>query len=153
MLIDIDPVLNPELLSVLQSMGHGDRLVLCDANFPAHSNNPLVIRLDGIDIPRAAKAILSVFPLDSFIVSQGGSSALRMEVDDKPEELTETHNEFIEAVKKVSGENWKVGSISRQDFYKEAKKAYCIVTTTDARPFGCFILTKGVILPDGKVWT
>ena len=104
-------------------------------------------------IKEAASAILSVFPLDSFIVSQGGSPALRMEVDDKPEELTETHNEFIEAVKKVSGENWKVGSISRQDFYKEAKKAYCIVTTTDARPFGCFILTKGVILPDGKVWT
>jgi L-fucose mutarotase len=93
------------------------------------------------------------FPLDSFVVSQGGSPALRMEVDDKPEELTETHKEFIEVVKKVSGENWNVGSISRQDFYKEAKKAYCIVTTTDARPFGCFILTKGVILPDGKVWS
>ena len=37
--------------------------------------------------------------------------------------------------------------------YEEAKKAYCIVTTTDARPFGCFIITKGVILPDGKVWS
>ena len=44
-------------------------------------------------------------------------------------------------------------SISRQNFYSEAKNAYCIVTTTDARPFGCFILTKGVILPDGKVWS
>ena len=41
----------------------------------------------------------------------------------------------------------------RQNFYEEAKKAYCIVTTTDARPFGCFIVTKGVILPDGKVWS
>ena len=75
-----------------------------------------------------------------------------MQVDDKPEELTETHKEFIEVVKKVSGEIWNVGSISRQEFYNEAKKAYCIVTTTDARPFGCFILTKGVILPDGNVW-
>ena len=63
-----------------------------------------------------------------------------------------THKDFIEAVKNISGENWKVGSISRQNFYQEAKKAYCIVTTTDARPFGCFILTKGVILPDGSVW-
>ena len=90
---------------------------------------------------------------DSFINSKGGSPALRMEVDDKPEELTETHKEFINIVKKVSGENWNVGSISRQEFYEEAKKAYCIVTTTDARPFGCFILTKGVILPDGNVWT
>ena len=153
MLTNINPILSPELLFHLRSMGHGEKLILADANFPANTSNDKVIRLDGVGIKEAASAILSVFPLDSFIVSQGGSSALRMEVDDKPEELTETHNEFIEAVKKVSGENWKVGSISRQDFYKEAKKAYCIVTTTDARPFGCFILTKGVILPDGKVWT
>ena len=153
MLINIDPVLSPELLFHLRSMGHGEKLILADANFPANTSNDQVIRLYGVDIKDAASAILSVFPLDSFIVSQGGSPALRMEVDDKPDELTETHKEFIEAVKKVSGENWKVGSISRQDFYKEAKKAYCIVTTTDARPFGCFILTKGVILPDGKVWS
>jgi len=152
MLININPILSPELLFHLRSMGHGEKIILADANFPANTSNDRVIRLDGVGIKEAASAILSVLPLDSFIVSQGGSPALRMEVDDKPEELTETHNEFIEAVKKVSGENWKVGSISRQDFYKEAKKAYCIVTTTDARPFGCFILTKGVILPDGKVW-
>ena len=153
MLININPILSPELLFHLRSMGHGEKIILADANFPANTSNDKVIRLDGVGIKEAASAILSVFPLDSFIVSQGGSPALRMEVDDKPEELTEMHNEFIEAVKKVSGENWKVGSISRQDFYKEAKKAYCIVTTTDARPFGCFILTKGVILPDGKVWS
>ena len=153
MLININPFLSPELLFHLRSMGHGEKLILADANFPANTSNDQVIRLDGVDIKDATSAILSVFPLDSFIVSQGGSPALRMEVDDKPDELTETHKEFIEAVKKVSGENWKVGSISRQDFYKEAKKAYCIVTTTDARPFGCFILTKGVILPDGKVWS
>ena len=155
MLININPILNPELLYQLRAMGHGDKLVLTDANFPAysHSINNKVIRLDGVNIYEAAKAILSVFPLDSFINSKGGSPALRMEVDDKPEELTETHKEFIEVVKKISGENWNVGSISRQEFYQEAKKAYCIVTTTDARPFGCFILTKGVILPDGNVWT
>ena len=153
MLIKIDPVLSPDLLFHLRSMGHGEKLILADANFPSYTTNDKVIRLDGVSIKEASSAILSVFPLDSFVVSQGGSPALRMEVDDKPDELTETHKEFIEVVKKVSGENWNVGSISRQDFYKEAKKAYCIVTTTDARPFGCFILTKGVILPNGKVWS
>ena len=153
MLININPILSPELLFHLRSMGHGEKLILADANFPANTSNNKVIRLDGVGIKEASSAILSVFPLDSFVVSLGGSPALRMEVDDKPDELTETHKEFIEVVKKVSGENWNVGSISRQDFYKEAKKAYCIVTTTDARPFGCFILTKGVILPDGKVWS
>ena len=152
MLIKIDPILSPELLFTLRTMGHGDKLVLADANFPANSMNKNVIRLDGVNIKDAAKAILSVFPLDSFIVSQGGTAANRMEVDDNPNELTETHKEFIKAVKDISGESWKVGSIERQSFYTEAKKSYAIVTTTDARPFGCFILTKGVIKPDGSVW-
>ncbi len=100
MLININPVLSPELLFHLRSMGHGEKLILADANFPANTSNDQVIRLDGVDIKDAASAILSVFPLDSFIVSQGGSPALRMEVDDKPDELTESHKEFIEAVKK-----------------------------------------------------
>lgn len=152
MLIKIDPILSPELLFTLRTMGHGDKLVLADANFPANSMNKNVIRLDGVNIKDAAKAILSVFPLDSFIVSQGGTAANRMEVDDNPNELTETHKEFIKVVKDVSGESWKVGSIERQSFYAESKKSYAIVTTTDARPFGCFILTKGVIKPDGSVW-
>ena len=86
------------------------------------------------------------------IVSQGGTAANRMEVDDKPNELTDTHKEFIKAIKDVSGDSWEVGSIERQSFYEEAKKSYAIVTTTDARPFGCFIITKGVIKPDGSVW-
>ncbi|WP_415290987.1 RbsD/FucU family protein [Candidatus Pelagibacter sp. Uisw_136] len=152
MLIKIDPTLSPELLFTLRTMGHGDKLVLADANFPANSMNKNVIRLDGVNIKDAAKAILSVFPLDGFIVSQGGTAANRMEVDDNPNELTETHKEFIKVVKEISGPNWSVGSIERQDFYKEAKTAYTIVTTTDARPFGCFVMTKGVIKPDGNVW-
>ena len=152
MLIKIDPILSPELLFTLRTMGHGDKLVLADANFPANSLSKNVIRLDGVNIDNAARAILSVFPLDSFIVSQGGTAAYRMEVDDKPNELTDTHKEFVKVVKEVSGNNWEVGSIERQSFYEEAKKSYAIVTTTDARPFGCFIITKGVIKPDGSVW-
>ena len=152
MLIKIDPILSPELLFTLRTMGHGDKLVLADANFPANSMNKNIIRLDGVNIDDATRAILSVFPLDSFVVSQGGTAANRMEVDHKPDELTNTHKEFIKAVKDVSGNNWEVGSIERQSFYEEAKKSYAIVTTTDARPFGCFIITKGVIKPDGSVW-
>ena len=93
MLININPILNPELLYHLRAMGHGDKLVLTDANFPAysHSLNNKVIRLDGVNIYEAAKAILSVFPLDSFIAS----AAERMQVDNKPEELTECHKDFI----------------------------------------------------------
>ena len=148
MLINIDPVLSPELLSVLQSMGHGDKLVLCDANFPAHSHNSLVIRLDGVDIKRAAKAILSVFPLDSFV----SEPVKRMEIDNEPDKINEVHQDLINVVKEVSGSNWKVGSIERQKFYEETRNAYAVVSTSESRPFGCFIFTKGVIQPDGSVW-
>jgi L-fucose mutarotase len=152
MLININPILSPELLFILRSMGHGDKLILADANFPADTMNKRVIRLDGVNIPDAAKAILSVFPLDSFLVSQGQAAASRMEVDEKPQELLDSHKEFINVVKEVSGPNWKVGSIERQSFYEVAKKSYAIVTTTDARPFSCFVMTKGVIKSDGSVW-
>ena len=62
MLINIDPILSPELLHALQSMGHGDKLVLADANFPSASLAKKLIRLDGVNIPAAAKAIFSVLP-------------------------------------------------------------------------------------------
>ena len=148
MLINIDPLLSPDLLSILQSMGHGDKLVLSDANFPAHSNNSKVVRLDGIDIPRAAKAILSVFPLDSFIPAP----VQRMEIDGQPDEINEVHQDLINVVKEISGSSWNISSIERQKFYEETRKAYAVVSTSETRPFGCFIFTKGVIKPDGSVW-
>ena len=148
MLINIDPILSPELLSTLHSMEHGDTLVLADANFPASSLGKKLIRLDGVDIPSATKAILSVFPLDSFIEYP----AVRMEIDNNPSEINEIQKDFINILKSTSGEKWKVGSIERFKFYEKSKNAFAIVSTTDARAFGCFILTKGVIKPDGTVW-
>ena len=148
MLINVDPLLSPEILSILRSMGHGDRFILSDANFPSYSHNSTLIRMDGLNIPQAAKAILSVFPLDSFITEP----VLRMEIDGKPDEINEVHQDLINTVKDVSGNNWKVGSIERQKFYVEAKKAFAVITTSDTRPYGCFIFTKGVLKPDGSVW-
>ena len=148
MLINIDPILNPELLFHLRAMGHGDSLVLADANFPSYSINSNVIRLDGVNIGRAAKAILSVFPLDSFVEFP----VAKMEIDKRPEEENEVQKEFSDVLKNSSEHTWNMGSICRQDFYREAEKAYCVVATTDTRPYGCFILTKGVLDSTGKVY-
>ena len=148
MLINIDPILSPELLHALRSMGHGDKLVLADANFPSASLAKKLIRLDGVNIPNAAKAILSVLPLDSFV----DYPVERMEIDDNPDEINAVHQDLIDALKISAGDKWKVGSIERFKFYEKAKQAYMIVSTTDARAFGCFIITKGVIKPDGSVW-
>ncbi len=148
MLINIDPILSPELLHALRSMGHGDKLVLADANFPSASLAKKLIRLDGVNIPNAAKAILSVLPLDSFV----DYPVERMEIDDNPDEINDVHQDLIDVLKNSAGDKWKVGSIERFKFYEKAKQAYMIVSTTDARAFGCFIITKGVIKPDGSVW-
>ena len=148
MLINIDPILSPELLHALRSMGHGDKLVLADANFPSASLAKKLIRLDGANIPNAAKAILSVLPLDSFV----DYPVERMEIDGNPDEINDVHQDLIDVLKNRAGDKWKVGSIERFKFYEEAKQAYMIVSTTDARAFGCFIITKGVIKPDGSVW-
>ena len=148
MLINIDPILSPELLHALRSMGHGDKLVLADANFPSASLAKKLIRLDGVNIPNAAKAILSVLPLDSFV----DYPVERMEIDNNPDEINDVHQDLIDVLKISAGDKWRVGSIERFKFYEKAKQAYMIVSTTDARAFGCFIITKGVIKPDGSVW-
>ena len=148
MLINIDPILSPELLHALRSMGHGDKLVLADANFPSAALAKKLIRLDGANIPNAAKAILSVLPLDSFV----DYPVERMEIDGNPDEINDVHQDLIDVLKNSAGDKWKVGSIERFKFYEEAKQAYMIISTTDARAFGCFIITKGVIKPDGSVW-
>ena len=148
MLININPILSPELLHALRSMGHGDKLVLADANFPSAALAKKLIRLDGANIPNAAKAILSVLPLDSFV----DYPVERMEIDGNPDEINDVHQDLIDVLKNSEGDKWKVGSIERFKFYEEAKQAYMIVSTTDARAFGCFIITKGVIKPDGSVW-
>ena len=148
MLININPLISPEILSLIRSMGHGDKFVLSDANFPSYSHANKLYRMDGLNIPQAAEALLSHFPLDSFIPHP----VERMEIDGKPEEINEVHNELINTVKKVSGENWVVGSVERQKFYIEAKKAMAVITTSDTRPYGCFMFTKGVLKPDGSVW-
>ena len=148
MLINVNPLLSPDILATLRSMGHGDRFVLSDANFPSYSSTENLLRMDGLNIPQAAEAILSVFPLDSFIPT----SVQRMEVDGKPDEINEVHQDLINTVHKVSGPNWKIGSIERQQFYAEAKEAFAVITTSDSRPYGCFMFTKGVLKPDGTVW-
>ena len=76
----IPPILTPDLLHVLRSMGHGDKFVLSDANFPSYSQGNKLYRMDGLNVPQAAEALLSHFRLDSFV----SHPVQRMEIDGKP---------------------------------------------------------------------
>lgn len=148
MLKNIDPLLHADLLHILRSMGHGDELVLVDANFPAASVARRLVRLDGADLSQAGRAILSVFPLDSFVEH----SVLRMEVVDKPDEIPEVQQEILQLADASAGRSVPAGGIERHAFYARAKSAYAVVATGERRPYGCFIFIKGVIKPDGSVW-
>lgn len=141
MLKGIDPLLSGDLLRILDDMGHGDRLLLVDRNYPAASSGKPVVRLGEVTILRAAAAILSVLPLDSFI----DHPLERMEVDEDPVRTTSTQDELLARACAAEGRSLAYGVVPRLDFYARAKEAYAVVHTLDSVPYGCFILHKGVI--------
>jgi L-fucose mutarotase len=149
MLKSIDPILNADVLYALRAMGHGDDLVICDTNFPADSVARQTVlrrllRIDCVAAGRAARAILSVMPLDAFVEKP----ALRMEIVGKPDEVPPVQAEVQAEVDAAEGRSWPMGSIERFAFYDLAKKAYCVIQTGERRFYGCFVFKKGVIPPD-----
>ena len=141
MLKGIDPLLSGELLRILDDMGHGDQLMLVDRNYPAVSSGRPVVRLGEASILRAATAILSVLPLDSFIEHP----IERREVEDDPVRTTATQDELLALASSVEGRALEYGVVPRLEFYQRAQGVYAIVHTLDTVPYGCFILHKGVV--------
>jgi L-fucose mutarotase len=153
MLKHLDPLLNPDVLHALASMGHGDDLIICDSNFPADSvaretAYGVLLRIDA-DAPTAVRALLSVFPLDSFVPS--GEAAARMEVMGKPEEVLQVAKEVQVEVDRAEGKSWPLGSIERFAFYEQAKRSYCVIQTRERRFYGCFKFKMGVVPPEAKL--
>ncbi|MGX9428884.1 MULTISPECIES: RbsD/FucU family protein [Bradyrhizobium] len=149
MLKSIDPLLNADVLYALRSMGHGDDLVLCDTNFPADSVARQTVlgrllRIDNVTTGRAARAILSVLPLDSFV----DKPASRMEIVGQPDEIPPVQQEVQAAIDAAEERSFPMGSVERFAFYELAKKSYCVIQTGERRFYGCFIFKKGVIPPD-----
>ncbi|HTJ58488.1 MAG TPA: RbsD/FucU family protein [Devosiaceae bacterium] len=149
MLKGIDPILNADVLSALRAMGHGDDVVICDTNFPADSTARIsalgtLLRIDNVTAARAARAILSVLPLDSFVPQP----ALRMEIVGKPDEVPPVQAEVQREIDAASGKSLPMGTVERFAFYDLAKRAYCVIQTGERRFYGCFIFKKGVIAPD-----
>ena len=152
MLKHLDPLLNADLLHALRSMGHGDDLIICDTNFPADSVARSTVygkllRIDCDTAARAAKAILSVMPLDSFVKSPGS----RMQVGSKPKDIPPVQAEVQKEIDHAEGKSWPMGVIERFKFYDLAKKSYCVVQTGERRFYGCFVFKFGVVAPDVKL--
>ncbi len=137
MLINIDPLLSPELLHTLRAMGHGDEIAVVDANFPGTSTAQHLIRLDGISVTRATQAVVSVMPLDDFV----DVPAVTMEVVGNPDEVPPA----VAELRAVVGDRGACGTLERFAFYDRAKECFAIVQTGETRLYGNIILKKGVV--------
>ena len=145
MLLGIPSIINADLLWVLRAMGHGDQLVVADRNFPActvaaETASGRLVTMDGVNDTQAMAAILTLFPLDTFIDAQ----VHHMQVVGEPDTRLEVHEEVFAECRSVMPEA-KMASIERFAFYDAAKKGFAVVQTSEDRPYGCFILTKGVV--------
>ena len=97
MLKGIDPLLSPELLHTLAAMGHGDEIVLVDCHFPAVSIAQRLVRLDGVTLPQAARAVLSLLPIDTFI----DQPVAGMRMVDTPDVVPDVQVEVFDAVREI----------------------------------------------------
>jgi L-fucose mutarotase len=142
MLIGIHPLLTPDLLHTLASMGHGDEIVLADANFPSVSVGRRVVPVPGADGPTVLAAILTVFPLDT----GRPPAAFTMQPGDDPHAVPPAVAAY-KAVFAARGQaDLAMGTIERHAFYERARRAFAVVRTGDLRRFGNLLLVKGVVL-------
>jgi L-fucose mutarotase len=147
MLKGLNPLLTPDILYALCAMGHGDEVVIVDAHYPADvaarsSVYGKLLRMDGVTVPVAIRAVLSVLILDTFVEHP----AERMEIDGKPNDVPAVQQEAQFEVDRAVGRTQTLAAIPRQVFYERAKKAYCVIISGESRGWGCFIFRKGVDL-------
>lgn len=146
MLKGIDQRLSAEIVHALMLMGHGDDLLICDVNHPAVSiasetTYGSLIDMAGCDIPTGAAVILTLMPLDTFV----DAPVTRMEVVGDPTAEVPIFTRMQEVIDAAEGRNVRMQSLERFAFYDAAKRAFCVIRTSDSGPYGCFLLKKGVI--------
>lgn len=145
MLKGIPAILSPELLKTLCEMGHSDRLVISDGNFPAESmgKSCKVIRMDGHGVPELLEAILKVFPLDTY--TDKPVSLMEKVPGDTVE--TPIWEEFAKIIERNDNRGREIiGNIERFAFYEEAKTSYLIIATSEKALYANIMLQKGVVI-------
>lgn len=138
MLKGIPSIISPELLKIMMEMGHGDEIVIGDGNFPGKSINSNCLRCDGHNVPELIKAMLELFPLDTY---QKPVYLMEKVPGDTVE--TPIWDEYEKIIKQYTDE--KPEQIERFAFYERAKKAYAVVMTGESALYANIILKKGVV--------
>jgi len=141
MLKGISAAISPELIKTLMEMGHGDELVIADGNFPSASIAQRLVRADGLGCSVLLDAILSIFPLDQYVVKPVALMAIVSGDTYKPI----IWDDYRKIVKQHEPDFTDFEYMERFAFYERARKAYAVLATSEMALYANIILKKGVI--------
>ena len=139
MLRGINPILTPDLLHSLASMGHGDTIAIVDANFPAASSVDRVHRLHGLGAVPVLEAVLSLLPLDTYVPNPAVTMQVVGDATMVPPAVADLNAVLARYNAALAA------TLERFAFYEKAKAAFAIVQTGESRAYGNIVLTKGVM--------
>jgi len=140
MLKGVSPVLSPEMLKMLAEMGHGDEIVLADANFPGASVAKRLVRADGILMLDLLEGIMPLFPLDRY-----ADPLIMMEVVQGDALDSEVEADYLKVIRRFERDAPGPVRVERSAYYERASRAYGVLMTGEMRLYANLILKKGVI--------
>ncbi|MFC4948686.1 RbsD/FucU family protein [Pseudonocardia sp. GCM10023141] len=146
MLIGVHPLLSPDLLHALRSMGHRHDIAIVDANFPCDPDHRRVVRLDGASAADVLEAVLTVLPVET----EEPASAWRMIAYDDPAMMLPIFDEFAALVRSHAPDG-VLAAVEPNEFKQRAGASYVVVVTGEQRLYGGVVIRKGVVTaPDTR---
>jgi len=141
MLLGISPDISPELLEVLDRMGHGDELVITDAFYPGDTKSSRCIRADGVSANTLLDGIFSLFNPDLMVPD----SCVMMQPTKGDSFDPGIEKGFQEIIWKHWPDTPRIQKIERDAFYERARRAYAVIVSGSVVKYGCIIIRKGVL--------
>jgi L-fucose mutarotase len=141
MLLNLPKMLVPELYGILYSMGHGDQIVIADANFPAATNAKRLCVMPGLSATEMLELILAFIPIDTYVPHP----VTYMAVAEGDSYVPDIQADFARIMKAKTGSAPDALSVPRADFYRMARESYAVAITGEHRLYGNIIVAKGVI--------
>lgn len=146
MLKGIPKIIPPELLKILDEMGHTDELTIGDGNFPGETYGKQVIRMDGCGTAEVLEAILRLFPLDTY---EEHPVVLMQVVPGDPVKtpIWDTYKDIVARYDSRGAQCFE--AIDKWEFYERVRaRSAVVIMTGESALYANVILKKGVVTED-----
>lgn len=142
MLKGISRIIPPQLMAYLMEMGHGDELLICDANYPRLGCPERCVRMDGHGIETILDTVLALMPLDSYVEHP---TTLMQVVPGDPY-IPEIWDSYRKIGNKYEPAGLREQTIQKSEFYPKGKACYACIITGETALYANMILKKGVVI-------